>query len=72
MQCTRVDFCENIRSQDMYVICPKIQSTYFVKNRDILDFIVVRFHYTTSLSTIIELGHNKILLMFCEIVFFLK
>jgi hypothetical protein len=34
MQCTRVDFCENIRSQDMYVICPKIQSTYFV-NRDI-------------------------------------
>ena len=34
MQCTCVDFCENIRSQDMYVKCPKIQSTYFV-NRDI-------------------------------------
>ena len=25
-----VDFCENIRSQDMYVKCPKIQSTSFV------------------------------------------
>jgi hypothetical protein len=29
-----VDFCENIRSQDMYVKFSKIQSTYFV-NRDI-------------------------------------
>ena len=29
-----VDFCENIRSQDMYVKFPKIQSTYFV-NGDI-------------------------------------
>ena len=33
-----VDFCENIRSQDMYVKCPKIQSTYFV-NRDIYMYI---------------------------------
>ena len=34
IQCMCVDFCENIRSQDMYVKCSKIQSTYFV-NRDI-------------------------------------
>ena len=30
IQCMCVDFCENIRSQDMYVKCPKIQSIYFV------------------------------------------
>jgi hypothetical protein len=30
IQCTCVDFCENIRSQDMYVKCPNIQSTYIV------------------------------------------
>ena len=35
-----------------------------------LDCIVVRFHYTTSLSTIIELDHNEI--KFCKIVFFIK
>ena len=38
MQCTCVDFCDNIRSQDMYAKCPKIQSTYFV-NRDICKYI---------------------------------
>ena len=34
IQCTCVDYCENILSQDMYVKCLKIQSIYFV-NRDI-------------------------------------
>ena len=91
-----------IQSQDMYVKCPKIQSTYFV-NCDIYMYIFciwrvshspknvtyfrpahfnrfhvfqntiwILFHYTTSLSTIIELDHNKIFLKFCKIVFFVK
>ena len=33
VQCRHVDFCENILSQDIYVECPKIHSTYCV-NRD--------------------------------------
>jgi hypothetical protein len=33
-----------------------------------LDLIVVRFHITTSLSTLIELDHYKIFLTICKIV----
>jgi hypothetical protein len=42
IQCACVDFCENIRSQDMYLKYLKIQSTYFV-NRDI-------YMYTVSIA----------------------